>query len=166
MCFNTSWNELNNSIFKKIFIHLFIYLAVPGPSCGMWDLQLRHANSQLWHTGSSFPTRDRTRAPCTGSAEPQPLDYQGKPWIKQLLTSAFLHCTKSHLCQLHPSPFCISTPRQSRWYKCVDDDKWQRRKCFCTHICPWGSWRECGIWQSIWPHRNGRIWCSKIWGVI
>ena len=30
------------SFFKK---YLFIYLAVPGLSCGTWDLQLRHANS-------------------------------------------------------------------------------------------------------------------------
>ena len=30
---------------------------------GMWDL--------------SFPTRDRTHAPCSGSAESSPLDHQG-----------------------------------------------------------------------------------------
>ena len=31
----------------------------------MWDL--------------SFPNRDRTHAPCSGSAESQPLDHQGSP---------------------------------------------------------------------------------------
>ena len=33
--------------------------------------------SQLWHAGSSSLTGDQTQAPCTGSAESQPLDHQG-----------------------------------------------------------------------------------------
>ena len=44
--------------FKKIFIYLLIYFAAPGVSCGTWDLQLWHANSQLRHVGSSSLTRD------------------------------------------------------------------------------------------------------------
>ena len=41
---------------------LLLFLAAP---CSMWDL--------------SSPTRDRTRVPCSGSAESQPLDHQGSP---------------------------------------------------------------------------------------
>ena len=37
------------------------------------------AGSQLWHTGSSFLTRDRTWAPCLGNAESEPLHHQGSP---------------------------------------------------------------------------------------
>ena len=48
--------------FLKIFLfsYVFIYLAVPGLSCGMSDLQ-------LWHVGSSSLIRDRTWATCIGS---------------------------------------------------------------------------------------------------
>ena len=42
--------------FKK---YLFIYLAVPGLSRGIWDLYLRSG-------GSSSLTRDQTQAPYTG----------------------------------------------------------------------------------------------------
>ena len=40
-------------------------VAVHGLSCGIWDL--------------SSLIRDRTRAPCIGSAESYPLDHQGSP---------------------------------------------------------------------------------------
>ena len=40
-------------------------------SCGMWTL------SCGMHAGSSSPTRGLTEAPCIGSAESYPLDYQG-----------------------------------------------------------------------------------------
>ena len=52
-------------------------------TCGMWDLQLWHANSQLWRVGSSSPTRDGTWDPCPGSVESQPLDHQRSPcsWV-------------------------------------------------------------------------------------
>ena len=46
-----------------------IYLAVPGLSCSMQNLQLQHVNSELWHVGSSSRTRDPTQAPCIGSEE-------------------------------------------------------------------------------------------------
>ena len=39
--------------------------------------------------GSSSLTRDRTHAPCTGSAEPQPLDHQASPNILLFLTAFF-----------------------------------------------------------------------------
>ena len=44
-------------LFQCLF--LFIYLAAPGLSCAIRDLQslLWHANSQLWHVGSSSLTR-------------------------------------------------------------------------------------------------------------
>ena len=44
---------------KKSFVYVFIYFF------GTWDL--------------SSPTRNRTRGPCIGSAESQPLDRQGSP---------------------------------------------------------------------------------------
>ena len=40
--------------------------------CVLWDLSLQHV-------GSRSPTRDRTRAPCIGSVESQPLGHQGSP---------------------------------------------------------------------------------------
>ena len=42
-----------------------------------------HAGFQLWHVGSSSLTRDRTQAPCIGSADvqSQPLDHRGSPLI-------------------------------------------------------------------------------------
>ena len=58
------------NLFLKIFILLFIYLAAPGLSCSMWDLQFRHDNSSMWHLGSSFLPRDRTQVSCIGSLEP------------------------------------------------------------------------------------------------
>ena len=81
--------------FLKIFIYLFdcsgSQLQLMDffffPSCGMQDLQLRHAESfsgRMWnpllqHVGSSFPTRDGTWAPCTGSAESQPMNPREVP---------------------------------------------------------------------------------------
>ena len=50
-----------------LFIDLFI-LAAPDLSCGI-------------SVGSSSTTRDRTRAPCVGSAESYPLDHQGRPLL-------------------------------------------------------------------------------------
>ena len=49
-------------------IYFLIYLTVPSLSGSKQDLQL--------HVGSSSLTRDRTWAPCIGSAESQPL-HQG-----------------------------------------------------------------------------------------
>ena len=59
---------IQSSFFKKyLFILLFIYLATPGLSCSMRDL---HCQVQdLLVVGSSSLARDRTRAPCIGSAE-------------------------------------------------------------------------------------------------
>ena len=83
------WKLCTNIIFFLIFIYLIFILAAPGLSCGMWDL-LVAAGSLLscsmstlscgMHVGSSSLTRDRTWAPCTGSMESYPLDYQGSPW--------------------------------------------------------------------------------------
>ena len=54
---------------KSFFI--FIYLFILAVTCGMWD--------------PSSLTGDRTRAPCIGSAESQPLDHKGS------LLEAFLN---------------------------------------------------------------------------
>ena len=48
---------------------IFIYVAASGLSCGMRDLYLQRANSQLRHVGSSSPTRDWTWAPSIWSTE-------------------------------------------------------------------------------------------------
>lgn len=45
------------------YLLLFIYLALPGLCCGMWDL-------------TSSPTRDQIRALCIGSAGSQQLAHQ------------------------------------------------------------------------------------------
>ena len=78
-----------------IFIYLLFTLAAPGLSCSMrdlccsmWDLLVvacRLLSCGMWtlscgmHVGSSSPTRDQTRAPCTESTESYPLDHQGSP---------------------------------------------------------------------------------------
>ena len=51
------------------------------------SFSLQHANSLLWHLGSSSPTRDRTWAPYNGSLESYLLSHQGSPSIT---TSKFL----------------------------------------------------------------------------
>ena len=63
-----------------VFVCLFFVFILATPR-GMWDL--------------SFPTRDETRTPCTGSMESWPLDHQGspsyghsnaQPWLKTLFS--------------------------------------------------------------------------------
>ena len=48
---------------------------------GMRDLLVvaRRLLSCAMHAGSSYPTREQTWAPCTGSVESYPLDHQGSP---------------------------------------------------------------------------------------
>ena len=41
--------------------------------------QLRHTGSSVAACGIQFPDQDRTRVPCIGSTESQPLDRQGNP---------------------------------------------------------------------------------------
>ena len=50
-------------------------------SCGTQDLLVAACGllSCGMHVGSSSPTRDRTQAPCIGSAESYPPDNQGSP---------------------------------------------------------------------------------------
>ena len=55
-CHESNVNTFNilNYIYLQhkflFFQYLFIFiLAAPGLSCGTWDLQLRHVDSQLWH---------------------------------------------------------------------------------------------------------------------
>ena len=65
-------------LFYVLILQIFIYLLVmPYLSCGMRDVQLWNANSQLQHAGSSSLTRDQTQASCAGSVESQSLDHQG-----------------------------------------------------------------------------------------
>ena len=75
-----------------------IFIAVWGIfSCGIWELQLWHVNSQLQHVGSSSLARDQARGPCIGSAEPQPLDHEGNLILFVFLIIAILLCVKQHL---------------------------------------------------------------------
>ena len=89
------WN-VEFSFLKKISIHLFIYLAVPGLCCDLrglccsvWDLLIAHA-------GSSSLTRDWTWGPCTGSAESQPLDHQGSPEMLNFQCYFSALCLNAH----------------------------------------------------------------------
>ena len=61
--------ELKIVFFKKK--KKFIYLAVPGLSCGMRGLSVAACGVFSCGMRDLVPlTRDRTRAPCIGSAEP------------------------------------------------------------------------------------------------
>ena len=65
-------SQTRPSDFDFHFIHIF--MAVRGLSCSTRDLQ-----SPLWHVGSSSLIRNESQAPCIGSMESYPLDYQGGP---------------------------------------------------------------------------------------
>ena len=75
--------------FFNIFIYLFIWLhrvlVVAGGllGCGTWTL------SCGMRVGSSSLTRDRTRAPCVGSAEFYPLHHQGSPVLPIFKSGCF-----------------------------------------------------------------------------
>ena len=79
------------------FFSIFIYLATLGLSCGVRALQ-------FLHVASSSLTRDQTQAPCTGSAQSQPLDHEGSPQaqffflIDLLLFSGFVFLFFFALC--------------------------------------------------------------------
>ena len=47
------------------YYYLFIYVAIPGLSCGMQGLFF----FKLWHVESSSLTRDRSPVPCTGRVD-------------------------------------------------------------------------------------------------
>ena len=79
-----------------INIYLFIFLVALGLSCGRRAPRLRLSGSLVaahgllscgMHVGSSSPTRDRTQAPCIGSAESHPLRHKGSPsgWFQREL---------------------------------------------------------------------------------
>ena len=54
--------------FLKVFIYLFIYLAMPGLRCSLWDLELQHANSLAVACGIQFPEQGWNQGPqhCEG----------------------------------------------------------------------------------------------------
>ena len=69
--------------FLKIFIYLFIYhlfwlCRVLVAVCRIFVVAHGIFSCSM-HVGSSSPTRDRTQAPCIGSAGSYPLDHQGSP---------------------------------------------------------------------------------------
>ena len=76
--------------FKDLFLFIYLFiLAATGLSCGRQDLHCSMQDPFLvaacglvscgMRTESSSPARDRTQAPCIGSAESYPLDHQGSP---------------------------------------------------------------------------------------
>ena len=70
------------ALFFKINLLIYLFLAALDLSCSMQDLFLVAACGLLscsMNAGSSYPTRDQTRAPCIGSTESYPLDHQGSP---------------------------------------------------------------------------------------
>ena len=57
--------------FTPIRMPFFFYVGCAWSyfSCSMWNLELRHMNSQLQRVGSGSLTRDPTWIPCIGSRE-------------------------------------------------------------------------------------------------
>ena len=89
-------------VFVLIFIFLFwlcwVIVAAQGvftEACGLFscDMQTLSCGMQTlscsMHAGSSSPTRDRTQAPCIGSAVSYPLDHQGSPLLGFLISPIF-----------------------------------------------------------------------------
>ena len=76
-----------------------IYLAAPGLSCSMQDLQLQHV-------GSSSLTSNHTWALCIGSVDSQPLDHQESRQMCTLKRIIPIHQSSSVSC-IHPSPFTV-----------------------------------------------------------
>ena len=63
-------NNCSLQILSFIWLHWVSVATCRIFSCGIWTLY-------LWYVESSSLTGDETQAPCTGSAESQPLDHQG-----------------------------------------------------------------------------------------
>lgn len=54
----------------------------------MWDLYLHHADSWLWHAGSTALTRAQSQAPCIGST-----DQEGSPTSEIFLLAKWTMCS-------------------------------------------------------------------------
>ena len=89
--------------FFNIYLHLLIYLAVPGLSCSRRDLQssLQHADLPLWCADpqsllaeSSSLTRDRTLYCEHGVLATKPL---GSPWAECLIVDFISRAKKEKL---------------------------------------------------------------------
>ena len=111
-CPNISTFDSFYSFNIYLFICLHRVLAAAGGlrSCGMRTL------SCDVHVGSSALTRDRTWAPCIGSAESSPLCHQGSP-LPLILALFFLVKLESLLpfehspsCTFPALPLCSSLP--------------------------------------------------------
>ena len=88
--------DLPKFLFFLIFI-LFIYFGCTGSSlqhenkdllvaaCRLLSCSMRTLSCGM-HVGSSSLTRDGNQAPCSGSTESYPLDYQGSPMPKFLIS--------------------------------------------------------------------------------
>ena len=95
-------------------------------SCGMLTL------SRGMHAGSSSPTRDQTRAPCIGSVESYPLDYQGSPFIFEQL----IHSWSSEKYKVYAavSPSQVLVPLSSPTGNPLLLISWVSFRNFCAHM--------------------------------
>ena len=68
--------SLPNPRSQRLFLNIYLFIWL------RWVLVAAHGLLSCgMHVGSSSLTRNGTRAPCTGSAESQPLRHQGSPKI-------------------------------------------------------------------------------------
>ena len=98
----TFTSQSTQTSFKKKKI---MYLSVPGLSCSARDSRssLWHANSQLWHVGSSSLTRDGTRPSALGACSLShwtSLSHREVPNPKLL-----------RLLSQKPNEFCVTKPK-------------------------------------------------------
>ena len=78
--------EAQQSISRIQPTDVFIYLAAPGLSCGLQDLQLQHVGfffffSSVVSCGIYFPDQGWNPGPCIASTKLQPQGHQESPWI-------------------------------------------------------------------------------------
>ena len=98
-CSLNHWTSRKVPEHLLIFFLIFIYLAMPGLSCGTWDLQ-----SLLWQVGSSSLTRDWIQAHCIGSTvlTTEPLEKSLNIFLRvQLITISMNIGNNFYYEQLH-----------------------------------------------------------------
>ena len=98
-----------------------MYLFALYLRCGMWDLQMQRANSQLWHVGSldaacqllavacgiQFPDQGVDLASGIGNAGSQPRDFQRSP-TERIFKCGAEKQPSARLLQIKLSHSCLS----------------------------------------------------------
>ena len=86
MTIKSQWPQTYGMQQKQLFLKLFIYLAVSGLSCGMWDLRcimwellLKCMDSPLWLAGSAFTVHGLSCSTACGILVLQPGDWTQSP---------------------------------------------------------------------------------------